>query len=244
MTAPRAQGHGFTLIEILVVLLLMGLMVAMVSVSFGGPSDGKLVDKEADAWQARFALMHDEAIMRSEELGLKFDGKGGVEVMRFDPDAPVPGTEDDPDGPKGAWVDLNDDNVLKNWQSQPGIHGSLVLDGLSLGESLIPDDAFTSGDDDNRANQDSKDGKDKRLTPHLFFLSSGEFMPFELCLYKVHSSLLDGLFDSQRQSRERALLASGDPDAVVATCIDGHANGTLSQPQDPDMDWSKGEVKW
>lgn len=232
---PR-RATGFSLLELLVVLFVIGMMVAMVSLSFGGQSDGVALDKEALRWQARFALMHDEAIMRGEELGLKFDQEGGVEPMRFDPDAPAPGYEDDPEGPKGAWKALDDDGVLKNWHSEPGIHGALRLEGLSLGQSLIPDDAFEV--------EGSSQEPEKRLTPHLFFLSSGEFLPFEICFFKVKSEALDGLFDFQRESRERSLLASSDPDLVLSRCVQGHANGYLDRPDSSDLSWRQGELSW
>jgi len=142
-------------------------------------------------------------------------------------------------------VALSDDNVLKNWQSGEGIHGSLKLQGLALGESLIPENAFSNNDKDGLGfDDDSTDSGKKRLTPHLFFLPSGEFLPFELCLYKVKSSALDGITDAARASQEKALLSSSSPQQVLSVCIEGHANGSLSRPQQSDMSWSDGEVKW
>ncbi|WP_406665670.1 type II secretion system minor pseudopilin GspH [Gallaecimonas sp. GXIMD1310] len=234
MSVPASRG--FTLIEILVVLLLVGLMVSMVTLSMGGHNAGTLVQQATERWQARLQLLHDEAIMRSAVLGIKFRHDGGIEVMRYDPNAAAPGSEEDSDGPKGAWVALNDDGVLKNWQSQPAIHGSLQLDGLDQGESLIPEDALAQQDDNN---SNDRDKKAKRLTPHLFFLPSGEVLPFRLCLYRVYDRARQNGPDGDTQ-----VLAGGNPNDYAARCIKGMASGQLNIDDTEAAPWSDGAVSW
>ncbi|WP_341502771.1 type II secretion system minor pseudopilin GspH [Gallaecimonas sp. GXIMD4217] len=193
------QARGFTLLEIMVVVMLIGLAASLVAINFGGETAADRLDKEARAWLARLELLRDEAVMQGRELGLRLDKQGKrpqLEPMRF--------TED-------GWQKLESDRLLSAWPLAEGIRGAIKLDGLELGPSLIPEDAFAEEDADDEA---------ERLTPHLFFLSSGELLPFELCLTTE---------DEQRRE--------------LVLCIQGQATGGLSLVDDRRAS-DLGELQW
>ncbi len=67
--ATSYRGRGFTLVEILVVLLLLGVVASMAVLSLGD-NPAQLVDREARRLQAVLNQAADEALMQGRELGL------------------------------------------------------------------------------------------------------------------------------------------------------------------------------
>ncbi len=83
---PRAAG--FTLVELLVVLVVIGLMATTVVLSLPDPR-GKLADDGA-ALAARLVAARDLAIIGGQDIGVRFDAVGyGFEQRRGESWAPV-----------------------------------------------------------------------------------------------------------------------------------------------------------
>jgi general secretion pathway protein H len=83
---PRAAG--FTLVELLVVLVVIGLMATTVALSLPDPR-GKLADDGA-ALAARLVAARDLAIIGGQDIGVRFDAAGyGFEQRRGESWAPV-----------------------------------------------------------------------------------------------------------------------------------------------------------
>lgn len=75
---PGANVHGFTLIEILVVLAIMGIMLGLGMLAFG---DGGLSDKLEQESQRLYSLIklaQEESILQSKELALELETDGYV----------------------------------------------------------------------------------------------------------------------------------------------------------------------
>jgi general secretion pathway protein H len=65
---------GFTLVEVLVVILIMGIMVGFAVLSMGGRED--LAAKEVKRLATLLQLAQEEALLEGKELGLRFDHQG------------------------------------------------------------------------------------------------------------------------------------------------------------------------
>lgn len=88
MTARR-RAPGFTLLELLVVLLIIGVMTSFAVLSIGGRTLSDRLDNEAARLQQLFQLAQDQALFNRTELGffsdeqrygfLVPDGEGGWE---------------------------------------------------------------------------------------------------------------------------------------------------------------------
>ncbi len=76
MTPGLRTTRGFTLIELVVVLLLVGLLVSFAMLSVGGPSPRDLQREEAQRILARMDLAREEAVMQARSLGVRFERDG------------------------------------------------------------------------------------------------------------------------------------------------------------------------
>jgi general secretion pathway protein H len=146
--------RGFTLLELLVVLLLIGIITSMAMLSITLTGRGDRIDGEAQRLTALMRLATDEAVLRTEELALRFD-TGNYLFLRYNGD---------------TWEEYAD-QPLTGHLLPDDIEVVLLLEGhdVVLGESSIEED-----------NKDDK--QQASLKPQILFLSSGEITPFEITL--------------------------------------------------------------
>lgn len=71
MTGPSRTSSGFTLLEVLVVLALMGVVLAFAAASLRGPEPGDQVHEEATRMQALMQLASEEAIIQARIHGVR-----------------------------------------------------------------------------------------------------------------------------------------------------------------------------
>jgi general secretion pathway protein H len=81
MLRPRPKERGFTLVELMVVLVIIGLAAAAVLLSM--PDAGGSLAGEADRFAARAKAARDTAILESRAVALQI-GRGGYEVAQRD----------------------------------------------------------------------------------------------------------------------------------------------------------------
>ena len=79
MTRARSEGEGFTLVELMVVLVILGLATATVMLAM--PEAGGSLAGEADRFAARDKAARDTAILESRPVALQL-GRGGYDVAR------------------------------------------------------------------------------------------------------------------------------------------------------------------
>ncbi|TLX57664.1 type II secretion system protein GspH [Stutzerimonas nosocomialis] len=157
------RAAGFTLIELMVVLVILGTLISLAVLSTGSASSARELRDEAQRIAAVIGLLADEAVLDSREYGLLIDDEG-YRVLRYD-DA------------QGRWVDdgARGTHRLPSWARL-----DLALDGTPL-RLLAPvrqggDRAGLSRDED----EEQRKREAARLQPQLLILSSGELSPFSL----------------------------------------------------------------
>jgi len=76
--AARHRSAGFTLLELLMVILVVGILssVVLLNINLGGPE--RQLPEEAERLSALLALASDEAVMENREYGLKVEAGGYV----------------------------------------------------------------------------------------------------------------------------------------------------------------------
>jgi general secretion pathway protein H len=79
----RSKNKGFTLIEILVVVVIVAVLMSAVTLSFP-PTGDKLLKEQAERFSALVGLAQDEAILQSRELALEVNNTGYVFYRNVD----------------------------------------------------------------------------------------------------------------------------------------------------------------
>lgn len=160
--AMLAKDQGFTLLELLVSIVIIGVILSMAVLSVGGGRDDE-VEEEARRLAALMELAGQEAILKTKELGVRFT-PNGYQFMEW-----IKANDDD----EGRWQAFAD-GVLKNRELADGLEVEL-FDQEGLPVTLEIEDSDEDEDED-------KDEEMKKITPHILLLSSGERTPFELTI--------------------------------------------------------------
>lgn len=158
--------QGFTLVELMMVVLLMSIMAGLAVVTFN-PSPSKLLKKESEQLRALILLARDEAIFRSKPLALEFYSNRYFFSQSGEKQA--------------EWVVLKDKQLIMRRLAKP-LQVTIYRDDLLL-EMVDPDDK-KSGDEV------------PALAPQVFFLPSGEMSPFEVVFEYPAKALLRVSFDA------------------------------------------------
>ena len=146
--SPPAQG--FTLIEILVVIVLIGIITSMAVINIGGQDDTE--EREARRLAAVLETASREAVIEARELGLILHDDG-YRFTRLE---------------QGEWRSeaFAQDRALRRHPFPDGVRLDVSTEGLPGSREPGAD----NGDDD-----DDDNGR-----PHILILSSGELTPFEI----------------------------------------------------------------
>lgn len=146
----RRSLRGFTLLEVLVVVVIMAIVTAATVLSTGLLSDDRELAREADRLVALIDLAGEEALLQGRELGLLIE----PEQYRFFVF----------DAQSNRWLPLENDDVLRTRELPEGGRIALAVEGR---------DVVLSPHSDN-------DDAEKDFAPQIMILSSGAMTPFEI----------------------------------------------------------------
>ena len=152
------QSAGFTLIELMVVIVLIGIIFTFAALSLGGDDVAELMEQETRRLVTVLDVASDEAIIRGEELAIHFTDSS-YEFLVL--------------GAAG-WQAPEDDALLKAHTLPGDIELRLEVEGeLPLLLAGAPDEEGESEDEN---------AGDGGLVPQAYILSSGEMTPFTVTL--------------------------------------------------------------
>jgi general secretion pathway protein H len=172
---PRRAG-GFSLIELLVVIVILGIMAGMAVLSIGVLRADDPAQTEARRLTALMETLAEEALVQGRDYGIEFF-EDGYRFLAWDPDS-------------GLWSEIEDDVVLRR-RALPGeLRVALAIEGREV--------VVRAGD--RRTDQQRKD----EIVPQVAVFSSGELIPFELFL--VTGSVSDAWVLRGRMSGELELV--------------------------------------
>jgi len=169
---PR-QAPGFSLLELLVVVFIIGILATMFTLSVGVLGADSELETEIDRLQALIRLAREEAVTNGRELGLHFY-PAGYEFATYQEDFVE---YYDPNGDQRSqseWIVLSLGTLLKPRQLPAGVVIELEIDGreIRLDEKKEPVTAEAGDDDDPIV----ADGNPYR--PQIWLYSTGDMSPF------------------------------------------------------------------
>jgi len=169
-TMPKSRfAAGFTLVEILVVVVIVGTVVSIAMLSFGVLGTDRELQTEARRFASLVEMARDEAAMQSREFGIEIM-TGAYRFVEYD-------------GLAGRWADVPGDDTLRLRSLPEDEEFELYIEDKRI---RLDEEPAQFEDPDERRGMTSN----KPYAPHLLIFSSGDATPFELRILRA--------FDDQR----------------------------------------------
>jgi general secretion pathway protein H len=181
---PGAAGRrasGFTLLEVLVVIVIIGIITSMAVVStrvLGGDHE---MDQEAARLSAVLVQAREDAILQGQDVGFRID-PSGYDFLRFD-------------SRRDEWALVWDDPLLRARALPDGMVAGLVLESRTVQLKARPEEATAT----------------VTLAPQIVVQASGDLVPFEIVLGREGTEeqrrvtgTADGTIQVQKDDDERS----------------------------------------
>ena len=153
-SSSRHRQAGFTLLEVLLVAMLMGLVATAVTLSMGGARGDRELDKQARRFMATLQQAQEYSVMDGRLVGLRIEEHGWQFMQR--------GAKD------RKWQALTGDKILGQVQLPDTMLLAIELEGFSWRSE---------------SDEKTEQGRDeKERTPQVLIFPGGELSPFVLTL--------------------------------------------------------------
>ncbi|MBU2877528.1 MULTISPECIES: type II secretion system minor pseudopilin GspH [Aliiglaciecola] len=174
MRARSLKYHsGFTLIEIMAVLAIMGIVISVISFNNFSPTPSEELEKQAKRFQIVVDMASDFAVLNQQELGIRIEPETAEYIfMQLDEEQ--------------NWQLLEGQQAFGRYQLPEPYSLALELDELPWIEedNLFSDGIFDESlsFDEDRVDIGSEEEEKKLPPPQIMLLSSGDVTPFSLTM--------------------------------------------------------------
>jgi len=118
MRAPRARRAGFTLIELMIVVFVIGLVTAAAIITFGGDRRDTELDKEAERINALLDYAREQAELQTRDYGIRINDLAYSFVVF--------------DVLQNQWRVADEDDALREREFPEGLRPAVVLEGRPI----------------------------------------------------------------------------------------------------------------
>ena len=169
MNSPLRHHRGFTLIEMMVVLLIIGIVVSSVVLSINTDDLKEHMEIEMNRLRALINLAREEAILQDHDMALVIK-EDSYSFQWYDIK-------------QEKWLAVDDGQVFRERKLPPGTNMVLLIEDLPTTEKHSrPGTSLTLDVKDKEQQQEEEDVQRVVIYP------SGEVFPFELILQKEDES--------------------------------------------------------
>ena len=195
----NVRHQGFTIIEIMVVITIIGIMTGLIAVSMTTTDPQKQLNREALRFKALIQMAQEEALFSQEEIGVIVNEQG-YKFARWSVVQPVSGLESDDDEDDPATTPVNpflDNNTIPpTWNLMAEEKEFRAYELSEEFEIILEVDQeqidLNAGEDPQRQRakraEDILEEEAEELEPNIFILSSGEISPFVMEMYVKDNS--------------------------------------------------------
>lgn len=164
---PSTASRGFTLIEVLVVVVIIGIVSSVVLISLDVIGDDRELQREARRLASLVELAADEAELQGRDFGIEFI-RQGYRFVEYDPFF-------------DTWTEVIGDEVLRPRRLPDDFEFSLIVEDkrVELAEQAAETDSNDDDDDDPRGSPLLE-----RYAPHAMILSNGDLSPFDVTIIR------------------------------------------------------------
>ncbi len=154
---------GFTLLELMLVILLIGLLATMVTLNFSGESRQEKLTNAAERFQQLTQYVAETALLQQQEWGF-YVQNNRYGFLYYDNDT-------------AKWLAAEEPEGLRQHQLPQDMSLTLELEGLEASEDNLLSQLQWQFDEDE---PETDEARDIPVLPQVFILSSGEISPFKL----------------------------------------------------------------
>ncbi|HEV7714379.1 MAG TPA: type II secretion system minor pseudopilin GspH [Steroidobacteraceae bacterium] len=156
----RRSIRGFTLIELMVVVLIIGIMVAGIMISVGVTGRDTALEKESDRALQLIKYAREKAELQTREFGL-YLGDHDYQFLTFDPR-------------KNIWRPVDEDESLRLRNLPAGLKLRLVVEGREI--------VLRAADKNAKKTKEELEKEERDRLPHIMIFSNGDLTSFKLTL--------------------------------------------------------------
>jgi general secretion pathway protein H len=157
----KHRQQGFTLIEVMLVIVLIGVMVSAVQFTFSGNKAEQLLEQNSARFAGVFDVAAEYGLLNNIELGL-FVEKNTYQFLGYD---------------GVSWSPIASNPMFEVFTLPEGIEITLQLDDLPIEEPLLFDSSLLINEDQD---DNFTEEENKKTIPQVYMLSGGDITPFSL----------------------------------------------------------------
>ena len=112
------RSRGFTLVEILVVVVIMAMVISLAVLSIGVTGRDSQLDEESRRIEGLVDILHERALLEGRDFGLRIEPTA-YEFVVYDAD-------------RDRWLPLNDEHEFRHRDLPKGVSFQLQLDSVDV----------------------------------------------------------------------------------------------------------------
>ena len=154
-SSPSGRANGFTLLELLIVIVIVSVLFSFMILTIRGASPEDAIEEEARRFNQLIQLALEEAVLRNTEYGLKFSIHG-YQFLQLE---------------ENKWQAMDADRLLRPRELPLEMEIEISIEETDI----VIEEAEEEPTDDDDPDEDKP--AEKNLRPQVFLMSSEEITP-------------------------------------------------------------------